>query len=105
ALVVHRDNPVQNLSRKQVAQIFLGKASRWNQVGGLPRTIKVFRAEEGRGSTEMMLHYVGARYVELTGTKTLGDNPQRIAALKADPDAIIFVSVSYAELAVAKGEP
>lgn len=104
ALIVHRDNPVRNLSKSQAMQIFTGKVSTWSQVGGPPGRINVLKAEEGRGGSELVQHYFGLRYGELRARIVPGDNPERIAAAKGDPSAITFASVGFAERAAAAGE-
>lgn len=50
ALVVHPDNPVQNLTREQLRDIYLGKITNWNQVGGDDVQISVVARESGSGT-------------------------------------------------------
>ena len=39
AVFVHADNPVRNLSRKQLKQIFTGRVTTWHEVGGRAASI------------------------------------------------------------------
>jgi len=39
AVFVHADNPVRNLSRKQLKQIFTGRVTKWQDVGGRAASI------------------------------------------------------------------
>lgn len=103
--IVNRANRVHELSKAQAKNIFLGKISRWSQVGGDAKPISVFKAEEGRGATELILQYFGLRYGDLKGKMLPGGNSERVALVKENPNAIIFLSVGYAERAAAAGEP
>jgi phosphate transport system substrate-binding protein len=46
ALAVNSSNPVKNLSREQLRQIFAGEITDWAQVGGTPGKIKVLVREK-----------------------------------------------------------
>ena len=48
--ITHRDNPVDNLSVRQLRDIFSGKTRRWNEVGGPDMPIRAFQREAGAGS-------------------------------------------------------
>lgn len=49
-LVVHPSNSVDGLTKEQVRDIFSGKISSWDQVGGSPSQIHVVSREEGSGT-------------------------------------------------------
>lgn len=53
--ITHADNPVTTLSQQQVRDIFSGKISRWNAVGGENRQISVWQRPVDSGSQTMML--------------------------------------------------
>lgn len=50
AVVVHPSNPVAELTREQVRDIFAGRIRNWSQVGGPARPIHVILREEGSGT-------------------------------------------------------
>lgn len=56
--ITHADNPVNGLSQQQVRDIFSGKISRWNMVGGDDRKISVWQRPVDSGSQTMMLKQV-----------------------------------------------
>ncbi len=58
-LIVHRDNPVVELSDEEVAAIFTGTAERWTSVGGADRPITVVHKAEGRSTLELFLEHFG----------------------------------------------
>ena len=52
--IVDINNPVNSLSEHQVKDIFSGKTSRWNKVGGSDEHIKVWQRPEDSGSQTIM---------------------------------------------------
>ncbi len=58
AIVVHLSNPVSNLSRDQVREIFAGHITHWKQVGGQDRPIELITREEGSGTREAFVKLV-----------------------------------------------
>lgn len=52
--IVDIKNPVNSLSEQQVKDIFSGKVSRWNKVGGSDERIKVWQRPEDSGSQTVM---------------------------------------------------
>lgn len=49
ALVVHPDNPINDLTLEEVTKIFKGEINNWRQVGGIDAEIIVVSREEGSG--------------------------------------------------------
>ena len=52
AVVVHPSNPVKQLTRQQLEDIFRGKITNWQQVGGDDRKIVVYSRETSSGTYE-----------------------------------------------------
>lgn len=50
AVAVNYDNPIDSLSHQQIHDIFSGKITNWNQVGGFDRPIVVISREAGSGA-------------------------------------------------------
>ncbi len=49
AIVIHEDNPVENLSHDQLQGIFSGELTNWQEVGGLDKPIVVVTSPKGSG--------------------------------------------------------
>ena len=56
AVVVHPSNPVKQLTRRQLEDIFRGKITNWKQVGGDDRKIVVYSRETSSGTEKQELH-------------------------------------------------
>lgn len=52
--IVHKDNPVSNLSTAQIKEIYSGKITKWSQVGGANLYIDAVQRNEGSGSQSAM---------------------------------------------------
>ncbi len=50
AIIVHKDNPVDNLSIEQIRAVFSGKIANWEELGGENRKIIAVTREEGSGT-------------------------------------------------------
>ena len=58
AVIVHRSNPVQQLTLQQIADIYSGKINRWSEVGGLDRPIVRLSRETNSGTHVYFLEQV-----------------------------------------------
>lgn len=52
AVVVQRDNPVTNLTRRQIADMFARRITNWKGVGGPDMPVRLITREEGSGTRE-----------------------------------------------------
>jgi phosphate transport system substrate-binding protein len=50
AVIVHPDNPVDNLTVEQIRDIFAGRTTDWNELGGFKKEIIPVTREEGSGT-------------------------------------------------------
>jgi len=50
AIVVHPSNPVENLTKQQLQDIYAGKITNWKEIGGEDREIVVVTRAEGSGT-------------------------------------------------------
>ena len=55
---VHKDNPVQNLTKEQIQKIYSGEITNWKEVGGINEEIVAFQRNEGSGSQSMLKRFM-----------------------------------------------
>ncbi len=92
-IIVHKSNPVNNLSAEQVRSIWTGKIQNWKEVGGRDQPIIVVfrnhckdRAEEFR---TMMLAGGGKFTQNLFPAKTVGEEMDRVSRSPAAIGSIV----------------
>ncbi|HVM73109.1 MAG TPA: phosphate ABC transporter substrate-binding protein [Anaerolineales bacterium] len=92
ALVVHPTNPIKNLTLSQLQDIFMGKLTNWQSLGGPDLAIIPVQRETSSGSRgafdEMVLKNQTATAQTLITTATAGDEAASVAK---NPGAIGYV--------------
>ncbi len=96
AIIVHPDNSVTDLTLEQIASIYTGEITNWNEVGGKDAEIVLIGREAGSGTRD--------GFESVTGTK---DACQYRQELTSTGDVITTVSsnadaIGYASLAAVK---
>ncbi|WP_261858458.1 phosphate ABC transporter substrate-binding protein [Photobacterium sanguinicancri] len=101
ALVVNKNNPVKNLTKEQVSQIYHGEITNWQQVGGPERKIAVVSRENASGSRFSFEDFIGLTK-DIKGIRVSDINPQAIVVntngmvkslVSGNPNAIGYVSL------------
>lgn len=96
-IILNAANPVTALDKQQIIDIFTGKITNWNELGGNDAPITVVNKAEGRSTLELFLHYFGLNNTDIKAQVVIGDNQQGIKTVAGNPDAIGYVSVGAAE--------
>ncbi|WP_211829574.1 substrate-binding domain-containing protein [Kistimonas asteriae] len=109
AVVVHPDNPLQQLNIDQVARIFSGEVSNWSELGGEDRPIVVHARDERSGTWDTFRKLVlGKDYPLTPAAIRFESNAVLSGRVTADRGAIGFVSLNTIgqakALAIASGE-
>ena len=96
AVIVHADNNMNDLSVEQIAQIFTGQITNWQEVGGADLAIACIGREAGSGTRDGFESITGTEDIcvlsqELTSTGAV------IEAVKNSPNAIGYASLSATE--------
>ncbi|MBL4584524.1 MAG: phosphate ABC transporter substrate-binding protein [Pseudomonadales bacterium] len=102
-IILHSDNPVDQLSDDQIRAIYTGKIANWRELGGEDRGITVVNKAEGRSTLELFLHYFGLRNSQIKARVIIGDNQQGIKTVAGNPGAIGYVSIGTAEYEEQRG--
>ena len=92
AVIVHPDNPVQDLSLEQLYGIFAGEITNWSELGGNDQVIAPIGREAGSGSRGVFDDIVGVD--EPAHAQELTSGGAVITAVATNPGAIGYASLS-----------
>ncbi|MDH7569178.1 MAG: phosphate ABC transporter substrate-binding protein [Armatimonadota bacterium] len=95
AIIVHPSNPVRNLTRAQIRDIFAGRIVRWSTVGGLDRPVILVNREAGsgtRGAFEELVMGEDKAHLSFRAIRQ-GSNGAVRAVVESNPDAIGYISL------------
>jgi phosphate transport system substrate-binding protein len=92
--ILHRDNAVVELTEDHLRDIFTGRISNFDQVGGLDKAIEVYIGSPGDGLTESWRAALIDSDDHHTPRMTVLDAKERLARVATDPAAISFVSAA-----------
>jgi phosphate transport system substrate-binding protein len=105
AVIVHRDNPVKNLSPEQLRAILTGTIRSWRDVGGRDVPIDLIGRGKGQGSTEIVMLRLHLKTEQFTQRRIITTNAAAITAVAEDPAAITITSVGESERSAKAGVP
>ena len=93
AIIVHPDNPVNDLTIEQIAQLYTGEITNWKDVGGKDAQVVLIGREAASGTRD--------GFESITGTKEkcqyrqeLTSTGDVITAVSQNPDAIGYASLA-----------
>ncbi|CUH97215.1 hypothetical protein P22_3342 [Propionispora sp. 2/2-37] len=96
AVVVNPNNPVQNLTTRQVAGIYKGVITNWSQVGGPNAPINVNSYTAADDTLDYFIEHFFGGSGKVVATANQWDSNGRLRqAVAADPNAIGFLSLAY----------
>ena len=104
-IILHRSNPVQELTDGQIRAMYTGGITHWNQVGGPEAPITVVNKAEGRSTLELFLDYFQISNRDIHAHVVIGDNEQGIKTVAGNPHAIGYVSIGTAQYDATHGIP
>lgn len=100
AIIVHPLNPITNLTREQIRQIYSAEITNWSEVGGLDRQIHVMAREEGSGTRGQFTDLVMDK-TRITPKAIVQNSNGAIRQLVAyDRDSIGFISLGLVDSTV-----
>ena len=105
AFVVHKDNPVDQLSLSQLKDIYTGKINQWASVGGKQGQIVVSNRANGRSEQDLVCGYLDLKPGQIQADVVDGETQQSIKTVITNRKAITYTSVGAAQDAVRRGEP
>ncbi len=104
-LIVHRTNPVENLTTRQVIDLYTGRAANWRFVSAKDAPVVVVSKADGRATLELFLRHFHLEPSEIRADVIIGDNEQGIKIVAGNPHAIGYVSIGSAEYGAEHGAP
>lgn len=104
-VIVHRDNPIQRLTRQQITDIYTDQLNNWQDAGGKSQAITVVNKAEGRSTLEVFTQHFQLKSSQIKADVVIGDNEQGIKTVAGNPLAIGYVSVGAAKVNVEQGTP
>jgi phosphate transport system substrate-binding protein len=105
SIILHQKNSLLKLSRSQIIDMYTGKITSWNEVGGEDAPITVVNKAEGRSTLELFCHHFKLKNSNIKAKVVIGDNEQGIKTVAGNPNAIGYVSIGTAEFDIAHGSP
>lgn len=96
-VIVHPSNKVQTISMEQLAGIYSGQITNWNQLGGNDQPITALTRKEGTGTRSVFENAVfeGTAGSVATNLEAIDDNNTMAAAVNSDPNAIGYVGYAF----------
>ena len=97
AIILHPHNPLNQLNTEQLALIFSGQISRWEQVGGTGGAIHLYARDDQSGTWETFKELVLNRNGQpLSRTAQRFESSEQLSdAVSHDPQAIGFIGLPY----------
>jgi phosphate transport system substrate-binding protein len=95
-IIVNKNNPVSNLTKQQLADIYSGKITNWKEVGGKDEKIVIVSRDSASGTFETFAELV------LKGQKTArtalmqSSNQSIVLLISKTPSAIGYVGIGFA---------
>lgn len=95
AIVVHPNNPVRTMTRKQVADVFAGRITDWSQVKGTAGPFQLYARDDKSGTFDTFQTLVLGSDKLSSAAKRFEDSTQLSDAVANDPAGIGFIGLPY----------
>jgi len=99
AIVVHPSNPVENLTKQQLQDIYAGKITNWKEIGGEDREIVVVTRAEGSGTRDTFIELVmnKGKVEETSRALQKPSNGAVKATVAGNESAIGYIGLGYVD--------
>ncbi|HOH97011.1 MAG TPA: phosphate ABC transporter substrate-binding protein [Candidatus Cloacimonadota bacterium] len=95
AVIVHKNNPVTDLTVKQIQDIYTGKIKNWNQLGGTNLPIVVISRDVASGTFEVFNEKALKGAKVDASAQMLASNNAIVNTVNTTPGAIGYVGLGY----------
>jgi len=104
-IIIHKSNPIRELGIDQIQDIYTGRITNWQEVGGPTAPITVVNKAQGRSTLELFLQFFQLSTRDIHAHVVIGDNEQGIKTVAGNPHAIGYVSIGTAQFNAVQGLP
>ena len=95
AVIVNEKNPLKNLTRRQVEQIFTGEVSDWSAVGGSGGAISIYTRNTSSGTYSEFKEMAMKKRDYSRSSQKMAGNEQIAAEVGKNPTGIGYVGLAY----------
>jgi len=99
-ILVHPSNPVDNLSIKQVRDIYLGKITNWKEIGGPDKKIVMISRDSNSGTYETFHKIVMKKQKIVRNCEYVGSNGAVKGRVQNTPNAIGYAGLGFVDRTV-----
>ena len=100
AIIINPKNPIINLTLQQVADIYDGKTTNWDQIGGKKGDIDVFTREDGSGTRSSFESLVMGKNQIMARAMVENSNGAIRQLVADDPGAVGYISLGLVDSTV-----
>jgi phosphate transport system substrate-binding protein len=100
AIIINPKNPITDLTLQQIADIYDGKTTNWDQIGGKKGEIDVFTREDGSGTRSSFESLVMGKNQIMARAMVENSNGAIRQLVGDDPAAIGFISLGLVDSTV-----
>jgi len=95
AVIVKAENPLANLTLRQIEKIFTGDVSDWSAVGGNPGPISVYTRNTSSGTYQDWKDLAMKKRDYASSSQKMAGNEQIAAEVGRNPSGIGYVGIAY----------
>lgn len=95
AVVVHKDNPIADLSKRQIEQIFTGDITDWSAVGGSAGPISIYTRNTSSGTYSDWKDLAMNKRDYAASSQKMAGNEQIVSEVANNPNGIGYVGLAY----------
>jgi phosphate transport system substrate-binding protein len=93
AVVVHKSNPVNDLTLEQIQMLFSGQVENWKELGGRDMPVRLIMREEGSGTREAFIKLVVGKKLVSRKALVQESNGSVKELVRLDPAAVGYMSL------------
>lgn len=99
AIIVHKSNPLNDITMEQLAKIYLGEVKNWKDIGGPDAATVVLSRESSSGTFVFFQEHVLAKKDYGEDVRLMPATSAIVQGVEADAGAIGYVGLGYAHQA------